>query len=136
MEDKFQSVRGIIVKDNKVLLMHRKKDGEEYWVFPGGHTEEGETPEETLKREIWEEVSLNITRIGKIHPFRHQNGIECFFECEVEEGEPKIHTSGNKKNTDNDWYNPEWVELSKAKKLENLYPQPITLKFLELYENK
>lgn len=116
--------------------MHRKKDGEEYWVFPGGHTEEGERPEGTLKREIWEEASLNVTKIGKMYPYTHLNGIrECFFECEVEEGEPKLHTSGTEKNTDNDWYNPEWTEISKAKKLEKLYPAPIAHKFLELYGN-
>jgi 8-oxo-dGTP diphosphatase len=48
----------LIIKEDKILLMHRKKEGREYWVFPGGSVEEGETPEEAVIREIMEELSL------------------------------------------------------------------------------
>ena len=30
MKSKFQSVRGVITRGKQILLMHRKKDGEEY----------------------------------------------------------------------------------------------------------
>jgi len=136
VKSKFQSVRGVITRGKQILLMHRKKDGEEYWVFPGGKVEEGETPEETLTREIWEELSLKVTKTEKMYPYTNKKGMsECFFVCEVENGEPKIHPSGTEKNTEIDWYNPEWIELSKAKMLEKLYPEPLAQKFLELYEN-
>ena len=118
--------------------MHRKKDGKEYWVFPGGHTEENETPEETLRREIWEESSLRVTKVYRMYPYTHDsNGIrECFFTCEVEAGEPRVHSSGTEKNTRRDRYNPEWVAMSKAKKLTNLYPEAIKRDLLRLYENQ
>ena len=38
----------IVIRDNKILLIHRKKEGREYWVFPGGGIEEGEKGEETI----------------------------------------------------------------------------------------
>jgi 8-oxo-dGTP pyrophosphatase MutT (NUDIX family) len=32
---------GIIIKNNKILLIHHIKDGKEYYVSPGGTIEEG-----------------------------------------------------------------------------------------------
>jgi len=44
-----------------VLLVHHRKG--EYWAFPKGHPEAGESPEEAAKRELFEETALRITRL-------------------------------------------------------------------------
>jgi len=52
----------IILKDNRVLIAQRAP-GENLagrWEFPGGKTEHGETPQECLKREISEELDVDI----------------------------------------------------------------------------
>lgn len=53
---------GIIIDNNKILIAQRgvneKLAGK--WEFPGGKIEQGEIPEACLKREIKEELELDI----------------------------------------------------------------------------
>lgn len=106
-------VSAVIVKDGKVLLIHRKKEGKEYWVFPGGGIEEGESPEEAVKREVKEETSLDVTKVTGSHPV---------FKCEVSEGELVLGGPEIERNSERNWYRPEWVDLIKAQEI-NLYPE-------------
>jgi mutator protein MutT len=58
-------VRAVIFDGDNVILIKRVKHGEEYWVFPGGLVEEGETVTEALERECQEELGINI-KVGKL----------------------------------------------------------------------
>lgn len=55
-------IAGVIVDNNKILIAKRganeKLAGK--WEFPGGKIEEGETHQECLKREINEELEVDI----------------------------------------------------------------------------
>ena len=49
--------------EGKILLQHRSKDAERlpnYWGFFGGGIEQGESPEQALKREVVEELSYDV----------------------------------------------------------------------------
>ena len=54
-------VAAIIRKEDKIFATQRGYgDFKDWWEFPGGKMEVGETPEEALKREIREELSAEI----------------------------------------------------------------------------
>ena len=85
-------VAAIIEKDHKIFATQRGygefKDG---WEFPGGKIEEGETPQEALKREIMEELDTEIS-VGELintveydYPTFHLS-MDCFW-CEIVKGD-------------------------------------------------
>ncbi len=55
--------QGAIVRDDHILLIKHTehKDGRSYWIIPGGGREEGESEEECVRREMWEETGLKVT---------------------------------------------------------------------------
>lgn len=64
------SVRGVIIRDGKIALVHSMKY--DYYKFPGGGVEEGESHKETLVREVLEESGLvvipeSIEEYGYVH---------------------------------------------------------------------
>ena len=54
-----QSVTGVVIKDNKVLLArHTYGSGKGLYIVPGGYVECGEMPQDAVKREIFEETKI------------------------------------------------------------------------------
>ena len=84
-------------------------DFKDYWEFPGGKMEPGETAEEALKREIWEELETRIVieRFVKTiewdYPQFHLT-LHCYF-CHVESGHLEL-----KEHEDAKWLRKEELE--------------------------
>ena len=58
---RIEVVAAIIRKEGKIFATQRGYgEWKDWWEFPGGKMEPGETPEEALKREIREELSTEI----------------------------------------------------------------------------
>lgn len=49
---------GLVLHKNKVLLVNHKLLG--VWLYPGGHVEDNETPDEAVVREVKEETGLEV----------------------------------------------------------------------------
>ena len=66
------SAGAIILDENgKILLEYRKDTGD--WGIPGGYMEPGETFEETLRRELQEEMAIHVTEFTLYHVFSGKN---------------------------------------------------------------
>jgi len=78
---------GIIWYDDYIIISKRKASGMlgGLWEFPGGKIEKKETPEQCLKREVKEEININIKInkfLGKIkHEYSHFSITLNAFEC-------------------------------------------------------
>ena len=63
----------VIIRNGKILVTQRgqqmARPGK--WEFPGGKIENGETAEECIKREIKEELNLEINVIQWVNPVNH-----------------------------------------------------------------
>ena len=94
MKAAIEVVGAIIRQESRLLIAQRPPGKQEalYWEFPGGKVEFGETPEESLRREIAEELGVSIqvgTFFGEV---LHDYGgrlihLSCYW-AEVESGEP------------------------------------------------
>ena len=77
------SVRGIILRDGKVLMVHSRKY--DYYKFPGGGIEAGESQEEALCREIREETGCliepdSIREYGLAHRRSREEDADLFIQ--------------------------------------------------------
>ncbi|WP_210412773.1 NUDIX domain-containing protein [Leptospira ognonensis] len=81
----------------KVLLIQQKKNTSGYWLLPGGGIEFGESAEEALKRELKEELDLEVTKSSfllvneSIDPNRKRHLIQLVFLVQVKALLPKLN---------------------------------------------
>jgi ADP-ribose pyrophosphatase YjhB (NUDIX family) len=66
----------VFIKDSKILLEKRKEDEDNYagfWALPGGHKKKEEKIEQTLRREMQEELNVKVTKDRLIGKFKDKD---------------------------------------------------------------
>lgn len=90
-----QVVAAVIFHEGRIYATQRGYGAwRDYWEFPGGKIEPGETPEAALAREIREELDIGITVLDPLcgveydYPEFHLS-MQCF-RCRIDKGEPRL----------------------------------------------
>lgn len=101
-------VCGIVFKDDRVLICRRKPEKSlgGYWEFPGGKVEPSESYEESLRRELVEELAINVKIeepfINHIHEYERGVIKLISFICSTDQSELVL----------NDHDKIKWVKIS------------------------
>lgn len=107
------TVSAIISRDEKILLCQRAAGpfaGK--WDLPGGFLEEGESAEDGLRREMKEELRIDLTGVRLLgvegpayYPFGGQDNynIDIYYEV-IPSGEPRAVSSSDVAGID--WFDP------------------------------
>ncbi|RLJ07409.1 MAG: DNA mismatch repair protein MutT [Candidatus Aenigmatarchaeota archaeon] len=106
----------IVIKDGKVLLGKRRgSHGKGSWCFPGGHLEFNESVEECARREVREEVGIEIKNL-KMGPFTNdifkkegKHYVTLFVISEYKSGEVRVMEPDKCERWE--WF--EWKKLPK-----------------------
>ncbi len=102
-----QSVTAVVIKDNKVLLArHTYGNGKGMLIIPGGYVMNGESPQDAVKREFLEEVSVVIEPKQIIGIRFNARDWYVAFYAEYVSGEPKSD------NVEND--EAMWLDVNEA----------------------
>jgi 8-oxo-dGTP diphosphatase len=107
--------------EDRILMIHRHRDGREYYIVPGGGVEEGETEIEAAYREADEETGLEI-ELGELlwkRPFSTpmSNGtiidqMEYAYLVTQFNGTPRLSGPEFERQTDTNIYTLEWMSLA------------------------
>ncbi len=127
----YNVVAAIFIDEQKrIFCAQRKNKGELAlkWEFPGGKIEEGELPEEALKREILEELNILSSNIKPFmtvfHSYQTFDITLQSFICEGSFNELIL----------NDHENVEWVKINELLKYDWADADlPIVRKIIEVY---
>jgi 8-oxo-dGTP pyrophosphatase MutT (NUDIX family) len=123
--------RIVLIENNALLLMHRLKSGREFYSFPGGGIEEGETPENAAVRETKEETGLTVTVIKKLWEIESVGRREYFFLVKKTGGIIMLGGPEKERQSENNVYALEWIPLEKLGSL-TVFPEETKQKITEL----
>ena len=117
----------VLIEDHKVALIERHRAGLEYFVFPGGGVDEGETPEQAAVREAMEELGVEVAIKQKVAEIYIDTSLQIYFLVERVAGE--FGTGAGEEFIDSDQsdpyegiYIPIWMPIEELSQHGNVYP--------------
>ena len=97
------------VRGNKLLVIARRLDGQEYAVLPGGGPEPGESAAEAAVRELAEECSLSGTVVRHLFDDDAGGRAASYVLVDVPEGEPVLGGPEAEAQSEDNHFQPLWA---------------------------
>ena len=122
----------VLIEDNKVALIERHRGGLDYFVFPGGGVDEGETPEQAAIRETMEELGVEVIikqKVAEINIGSKSRQIYFLVERvggEFGAGTGEEFTDADPNDPDEGIYIPIWMPIAELSQHPNTYPVGLT----------
>jgi len=117
----------VLIEDNKVALIERHRGGLDYFVFPGGGMDEGETPESAALRETMEELGLEVAIKQKLMIIHFDQSTQIYYLVERVSGEfgtgtGEEFTASDPNDPQAGIYIPLWMPLDEIPQHEKIHP--------------
>jgi len=130
----------ILIEDGKVALIERHRAGLDYYVFPGGGVDEGETPEQGAIREAMEELGVEVTIKQKVAIIHFAQSTQVYFLVERVSGEfgsgtGEEFTDADPNDPEEGVYIPIWMSINELPQHEKVYPESVAKLVLESMVN-
>lgn len=129
---KHTRVVGVVIKNGEVLLIHRIKPEREYFVFPGGKVEPGESTEQALHREMKEELNFEISAAKYLFTIDYTDHDEKYFLVSDFTGELKLGGPEIRRLSADNQYRFTWIKLDELIEVHNLVPPEAVEKIINL----
>jgi len=117
----------VLIEDNKVALIERHRAGLEYYVFPGGGVEDGETHEQGAIREAREELGIEVAIQQKVATIHFDQSTQHYFLARKVSGE--FGTGTGEEFTDSNPFDPEegiyipiWMPINALTQQDKVFP--------------
>jgi 8-oxo-dGTP diphosphatase len=117
----------VLIEDGNVALIERHRAGLDYFVFPGGGVDEGETVEQAAIREAMEELGVEVAIKQKVMIVNFDKSEQVYFLTERVGGE--FGSGTGEEFTDSDPNDPEegiyipiWMPIAELPKHEKVFP--------------
>jgi len=122
----------VLIKDDEVALIERHRAGLDYFVFPGGGVDAGETPEQAAIRETMEELGIEVAIKQKVAEIQlGQKSRQVYFLVEYISGEfgtgtGEEFTDSDPNDPDEGIYVPIWMPIAELPRYTNIYPVDVS----------
>lgn len=133
MKSPRHTARGIILHDNQLLLIERWRGNLHYFSIPGGGIEPGETPEQTVVREVAEETSCVVTVDRLLYVLTTDGGSRHhIFLCSYKSGTPHLPESSpeNRNAKPNNRFSPLWRDVAALPQTPFLVWKPVAARLI------